>query len=95
MIDQVFVQRILNVFQFDNTDWLWWRTDSGETRFFVKCSDTFAMSSADLEGITHGDIYLLEKTLAEVKALCGLGLLCLPVVCQPRQELQAYAGMVC
>ena len=73
-----FTERVLDVLQFDNTDDLWWRRSSedaksGHIKFFVKCSDTFYLASADLEEITPENIDLLEQTFADVIAVSKLG----------------------
>ena len=65
-----FVMRVLQLFSFDNTEQVWWRTDGeyAPVTFFAQCSDFFFWGTADCERIDHADLDLLEQAFADARA---------------------------
>lgn len=67
--NESFMLEVLKFFHdLDAHDMLWWRTDSeyAPITFFVKCSDTFAWATADVEEIGPNDVETLTKAHADV-----------------------------
>lgn len=62
-----FYLRVMSIFAFDNTDLLWWRTDSeyAPITFFVNANDLMDWGSSDLEQITPENIDILEQSLLD------------------------------
>lgn len=75
-----FVLRVLSIFNgFGNgspsSDQLWWRTDAeyAPVTLLVNCNDTFWWGCSDCEQVTPANVELLERAVADVRAVGGGG----------------------
>lgn len=69
-----FYMRVMNIFHdIDMTDSLWWKTEDKLLRFYVMCSDEFALAYADAEELTTTNLSVLESAIEDVRDT-GLGL---------------------
>lgn len=48
---------------------MWWLQPDGSIKFYADCSDTFYWGTADAEEITPENLYVLEVSYQELKAL--------------------------
>lgn len=64
------LERLLRIFCWDDTDYLWWRgkdsATEGPLQFFVNCNDVFAWGCADVEQIeSDEDLDALDQAKAD------------------------------
>ena len=68
---------LLQLFDSDDTDELWWRTyndEPGVLRFYVKCNDFFYWGTADVEEVTPSDLSDLAQAKVDAHGLGDKGL---------------------
>ncbi len=65
-----FIFAVLSAFErAEVNDYLFWRVDGSEVRFYAMCNDVFWWATADAEDILADDIPLLYECLEAVKAI--------------------------
>jgi hypothetical protein len=62
-----YAHEVLDLFAFDNTGDIWWRTDGeyAPVTFFVLCSDLFWWGTSDLERITPDNLPALKQAFVD------------------------------
>jgi len=74
-----FAYRLLELFEFEGTEGLWWRygegpddhTSESGLRFYAQCSDTFDWATADCEEITPERLPALEQAKTDLRNVDG------------------------
>lgn len=65
-----FILRVLELcYRYDSRELLGWSVKDGAVSFYVNCNDLFFWGCADSEEITQESVDVLEKALADCKAV--------------------------